>query len=197
MPTISINAGDPGSPCCRICSKRYVHRTGNSTTIKVYSNQSEVSLYRNNELIETKQGTHIFEFTVPLQGTEEIKAISGSLNDTIQIEQVSQPDTSYQFMKKAVNWFDQKELNPDCYSINDILGILLQNEQTAAIVKQLMSQAGRSRGDVAASTAGNANLLKMMSGMTMAALLKKAGDAVPPPEALKQINGRIQKIHRS
>lgn len=52
-----------------------------------------------------------------------------------------------------------------------------------------------SRGDVAKSANNNANLQKMMAGMSFQSLLKQAGDAVPA-ELVKQLNARLQKIKK-
>ncbi len=59
-----------------------------------------------------------------------------------------------------------------------------------------MSTVSTSRGDVATSTAGNANLQKMLGGMTLQSLLKQAGDAVPK-EAVKQLNDALQRVKKA
>ncbi len=84
---------------------------------------------------------------------------------------------------------------PGYYSIKDTLGALMAHPATGAIVGRLMAQASASRGDVAKSTAGNANLQKMMAGMKLESLLKQAGDAVAP-EQVKALNAALQKVKK-
>ena len=53
-------------PFVHLCGKRFEHRTGKTTEVVVYSNQTEVSLYNNGKLLETKTGEHAFHFKVAL-----------------------------------------------------------------------------------------------------------------------------------
>ena len=59
----------------------------------------------------------------------------------------------------------------------------------------MMDQARASRGDVAQAAAGNANLEKMMAGMTLESLLKQAGPAIKP-EQVRALNGVLQQIKK-
>lgn len=94
---------------------------------------------------------------------------------------------------EVVNWFDADDFDPNCFSIRDTLGTLMQNSQTGAIVEKMMQAARASRGDVAEAAAGNANLEKMMAGMSLQSLLKQAGPAVKP-EQIRGLNAALQKI---
>ena len=50
-------------------------------------------------------------------------------------------------------------------------------------------------GDVAKSAGGNANLQKMMAGMSLEILIKQVGDAVPE-EMIRQLNAALQRIKK-
>lgn len=90
-------------PFVHICSKRYVNRTEKKATIKVYSNQKTVSLYQNDKLIATKTGDKIFKFKIKLAEHNDIKVVSGELEDTSTIIRVKQRDKSYILPKGGNN----------------------------------------------------------------------------------------------
>ena len=185
-------------PFVHLCGSRYVDRAEAVTEIKVYTNQPQVTLYVDGTMAETKEGAHVFTFEVPINGTHEIKAVSGELTDTITVKKVAEPNPEYIYNKKGdvVNWFDKEELKDGYYSISDTLGELSQNEMTNAIVQRLIAQAAASRGDVAESVKDNAGLKKMMARMTLVSLLKQAGDAVSE-EQIKALNDALQKIPKN
>ena len=185
-------------PFVHLCGSRYADRVEDVTEIKVYTNQSQVTLYVDGAMAETKEGAHVFTFEVPINGTHEIKAVSGELTDTITVKKVAEPNPEYIFNKKGdvVNWFDKEELKEGYYSISDTLGELSQNEMANAIVQRLMAQASASRGDVAESVKDNAGLQRMMQRMTLVSLLKQAGDAVSE-EQIKALNDALQKIPKN
>lgn len=90
-------------PMVHICSKRYVDRPEAVTTVKVYSNQTQVSLSCDGKLIESKTGDHVFTFRFPISGKHEIKAVAGNLEDTAVIRKVSRPNPSYKLSGKSSN----------------------------------------------------------------------------------------------
>ena len=63
-----------------------------------------------------------------------------------------------------------------------------------AILAGMMAKMRASRGDVAQSAGSNANLQRMMAGMTLESLLKQAGNV--PAEAVKSLNAALQKIRK-
>lgn len=90
-----------------LCGSRYTDRTEQTTTVKVYSNQSEVSLYANGKLVETKKGDRVFTFKVPLSGQMKVEARAGKCRDTILIRRVEQPNEAYKLKKgksSSANW---------------------------------------------------------------------------------------------
>ena len=96
-------------PFVHIASKRFVERTKRKIVIKVYSNRKEISLYQDGKLLETKQGEHVFEFKVTLEGNtnHEFTAVSGSLKDKAVFKKVDYPNESYSLKDtgdKGANW---------------------------------------------------------------------------------------------
>lgn len=60
----------------------------------------------------------------------------------------------------------------------------------------MMAAARAKRGDVASATAGNANLEKMLAGLSFESILKQAGPAIKP-EQIQSLNEALQKIKKS
>ena len=99
-------------PMVHICSKRFKERGTEKITVKVYTNLPEVSLYRNGELLEKKQGDKVFTFTVSLDKDSETKIEARAeikkrtLKDTAVFEYRQKPK-SYKLEKKrskSANW---------------------------------------------------------------------------------------------
>ncbi|MCR5716640.1 MAG: glycoside hydrolase family 2 protein [Lachnospiraceae bacterium] len=94
-------------PFVHIASKRFSERTAKKITIRVYSNQNEVSLYQDGEKIATKHGRHVFTFRVKLSGTHEFEAFSGAHRDSAVFCKVGRPNPSYSLKDagdKGANW---------------------------------------------------------------------------------------------
>ena len=94
-------------PMVHICSKRYRDRKEETITVKVYSNQKVVSLYRNGELLETQRGDHVFTFRVPLMCKTRLTAIAGDCKDTAIFRRVKNRNPDYKLQKtkkKSQNW---------------------------------------------------------------------------------------------
>ncbi len=181
-------------PFVHLCGRRYANRAEEKTEIKVYSNQKEVSLFVDNREIAAKSGNRVFTFKVELSGEHEIMAKAGACTDCMTIRKVEKADESYRMMGgEVVNWFEADDFDPNCFSIRDTLGALMKNPTTGAIVGKMMQAARASRGDVAEAAAGNANLEKMMAGMSLQSLLKQAGPAIKP-EQIQSLNAALQKI---
>jgi beta-galactosidase len=94
-------------PMVHICSKRFRDRKEETITVKVYSNQPVVSLYRNGELLETQRGDHVFTFRVPLMCKTRLTAIAGDCKDTAIFRRVKNRNPDYKLQKtkkKSQNW---------------------------------------------------------------------------------------------
>ena len=184
-------------PFVHLCGSRYVDRAEDVTQVTAYSNQPEVALFMDGRLLETQKGFCRFQFQVPLTGEHTIEARAGAYTSVIFVRKAKAPNPDYRFAKEndLVNWFDQEDFDPGCYSVSDTLGTLAQNPQANAIVEALMEKASASRGDVAAGVKDNPGLQRMMQRMTLQSLLKQAGDAVAP-EQIKALNTALQKIKK-
>jgi len=183
-------------PFVHLCGSRYVDRAEDVTEIKAYSNQPEVSLYVDGRLHETRKGKTVFQFHVPINGEHSIEARAGDVRSVMLIRKVETPNQDYIFNKQGnvVNWFDQEELDPDCYSVQDTLADLRSSPEAGPIIEKMMAQGAASRGDVAESVKDNPALQRMMGRMTLISLLKQAGGV--DEESVRQLNRVLQGIKK-
>ena len=90
-------------PFVYLCGKRYVDRPEKMTTVKVYSNCPEVTLYANGEKVETKAGNKVFTFRIPLNGEVKLEAVAGDLRDEGTIRYVTKANPAYKLGKDGGN----------------------------------------------------------------------------------------------
>lgn len=182
-----------------ICGSRYVDRKGDTTEVKVYSNQTTVSLYVDGTLVETQDGSRIFRFAVPMTGEHEIVAKAGAEEDCIHIRKVEEANPDYVMgeIKDVINWFDDEPYKPECYSIKDKMSEIKASPKAGAILAELMAQApgAESRGDVAESVKDNPNLVRMMGRMTLESMLGHMKDSITE-EQVKGLNRMLQQIKK-
>ena len=182
-----------------ICGRRYVDRKEDTTEVKVYSNQTTVSLYVDGTLLETQEGNRIFRFAVPMTGEHEIVAKAGAEEDSIHIRKVEEANPDYVMgeIKDVINWFDDEPYKPDCYSIKDKMSEIQASPKAGAILAELMAQApgAESRGDVAESVKDNPNLVRMMGRMTLESMLGHMKDSITE-EQVKGLNRMLQQIKK-
>ncbi len=81
-------------PMVHLCGKRYAQRAGETTQIRVYSNQPTVSLFVNGELAHVMTADKVFVFDVALKdGFNSILAQAGGCKDSMTLEKVAkEPD---------------------------------------------------------------------------------------------------------
>lgn len=182
-----------------ICGSRYVDRKEDTTEVKVYSNQTTVSLYVDGTLLETQEGNRIFRFAVPMTGEHEIVAKAGAEEDSIHIRKVEEANPDYVMgeIKDVINWFDDEPYKSDCYSIKDKMSEIQASPKAGAILAELMAQApgAESRGDVAESVKDNPNLVRMMGRMTLESMLGHMKDSITE-EQVKGLNRMLQQIKK-
>ncbi|MCD8231061.1 MAG: glycoside hydrolase family 2 protein [Clostridiales bacterium] len=99
-------------PMVHICGKRYAQRAGETTQIRVYSNQPAVALYLNGKPVEEKSGEKVFVFTVALDdGFNTVLAMAGDAKDSITLEKVETEPAIYvlpevnERNEGVANWF--------------------------------------------------------------------------------------------
>ena len=183
-------------PFVHLCGSRYVDRTEDVTEIKAYSNQSEVSLYVDGKLVETQTGKTVFKFSVPISGTHSIEARAASCASVMLVRKVDSPNPEYTMPGRTtvVNWFDQGENDPSCFSVSDKLADLQTDPKAGAIINQMMAQGAASHGgDVAEAVKDNPALIRMMGRMTLLSLLKQSGAGT---EQIQQLNRVLQSIKK-
>ena len=94
-------------PFVHIASKRFTDRAARKIKIKVYSNQNEVTLYKDGNKVETRHGKHVFTFNVSLEGQHSFKAVSGSCSDSAEFRKVKESNPAYRLTEsgdKGANW---------------------------------------------------------------------------------------------
>lgn len=138
-----------------ICSHRYVQRIGDTTTIKVYSNEPCVEIWINGEFLEAQEGSHVFCFEqVPLKDTYTlVVAKAGKNTDSMTIQKVTESNPDYivpmeDDSEGVANWFnldDYKdattiEIKEGYFSIKDKVGDILKNEDAGNALIQVIGQ---------------------------------------------------------
>ncbi len=183
-------------PVVHLCGSRYVDRTEDVTEIKVYSNFPEVKLWVDGKPFAVETGRCVFRFHVPISDEHVIEAKAGNYSSVIFIRKAASQNPAYVFEKTqdVVNWFDQEEFDPSCYSISDTLGDLRSNPECNALVEKIMANSAASRGDVAEIVKDNPALQRMMSRITLISLLKQAGGI--DEESIRQLNRILQGIKK-
>ena len=99
-------------PFVHLCGRRYVDRPESTTTVKVYTNQRQVTLYANGERLGTQTAVdHKATFSVPLTGKLDLRAVAGECSDEISIRHVDAPNPGYRLHERAKqksNWADNE-----------------------------------------------------------------------------------------
>ncbi len=195
-------------PFVHLCGRRYVCHEQTSTTVKVYSNQPQVTLYVNGEVFAIRSGNHIFLFEdVPLDECTCITAQAGDCTDTMTLELVSEKPGIYTLPQEedehdgAVNWFEQvgtvatdtpMEYSETHFSVYDKIKDILENDAAFRILSgsmQTMTGMKLKKGMMGMMAEKSLiDLAGMMSGMS--------GDDTPkiPENALQIINSELSKI---
>lgn len=92
-------------PFVHLAGKRYEYRTGTNTDVTVYTNQKEVSLYNNGELVGTLKGEKVFKFKLKLENENKLEVVASELKDSAVIYKTDTPRPEYKVTKgKSQNW---------------------------------------------------------------------------------------------
>ena len=187
-----------------ICGRRYLERAADTITVKVYSNQPEVTLYMDGELIGTKTGEKVFSFAdIPFaEGSHTITAKYRELEDTITLTRVAQENPAYHFEGgedggAVANWFEDKNLEevPELtfgegyFSIKDTVGDILANAQAKEVfLAAVSSMAGMKMEE---STIGT------MASMTVEDLKGMLGAMEGTQAKIAVLNAELQKVKKT
>ena len=119
--------------------ERYVLRAIGKSRVDVFSNCDEVELFVNGVSYGVKQGKlTTFEVDI-VAGDNEIKAVAGEYTHAITVQGVEEEPASYKCNQSGNfvrNWFaaDDSTTSEDCLSINDKVGVVLQNADVQAMI---------------------------------------------------------------
>lgn len=148
-------------PFVHITGRRYAKRPYDTMTVKVYSNQSQVTLTVNGKEVETKCADKIFLFEdVKLDETVNCVTASaeGCPSDTVTWIRTEQPDSCYVMpveeeddREGVKNWFDEADgdeqlpeltFEEGYYSVRDIVADLLNDERACTILLDALNKYG-------------------------------------------------------
>ncbi len=141
-----------------ITSKRYIDRADDAITLKIYSNCNEVTLYVNGSEVATQKGEDkifIFENVALQPGLNEVRAVSGDVEDTAFFNKVEEANPSYVLPESEAggvvdNWFEmpedlgdvvieELEITDDVYSTRCTFGELFANPEAKAVVQKYLN----------------------------------------------------------
>ena len=193
-------------PFVHICSKRYVNRVEDETTVKVYSNNSEVELFANGISLGKKQGKWFFEYKVPNIGETKLLAVSGECKDEAIIKKVDEIDQSYIFQETGavLNWFDITAPEGR-FSLLDNVGDIIKNPigliVMATSVKKIIDMPKQEKKDNKESSAPKMGkgIVNMLAGFTVIRavnLIATAGGMKVNKEEVLKLNKKLNKIKK-
>ena len=193
------------APMVHICGRRYAQRAGETTEVRVYSNQPEVSLYLNGELVETKQESKVFVYTVALaEGFNTLLAVAGDVKDSITLEKVEKEPEIYvlpevnERNKGVENWFKlagdldleaPMEFPEGMYSIKDSITDMAESEEAVKVVIEAFKLAMNMELKV------GEGMWDMVKSMKMEDMIKLGGAQIPKGFG-ESLNAKLIKIKK-
>ena len=145
------------TPMVHIAGRRHAQRVGETTEIKVYSNQDTVVLYVNGKEVGQQTAHRVFKFNAALnEGFNTIVAVAGDVKDSITLEKVAEEPDYYtlpEFNERqegVANWFKQvgsmdltapMEFPEGYYSVKDTMEDLAKNEEALALAAKAVKLA--------------------------------------------------------
>ena len=194
-------------PFVHVGGRRFVDRAPGQRDIKVYSNQSQVTLAVNGKPFQTLTGAHVFLFQdVPLMaGVNTITAQSGGLSDTVTLRGVDRPNPDYTLpgfvpdgTQGVANWFagiqvtGELEYPEGYFSLRDSLEHIMAHPAGKAFVEE---HAEALFGSMAKSMTHMAGASGMVSKMKLEDVLQISG-AHLDDKAKLYINQQLNRIKK-
>ena len=192
------------APMIHIAGKRYAQRAGETTLIKVYSNQDSVTLCINGKEVASQTAHRIFKFEVALEeGFNIIVAKAGDVIDSCTLEKVEKEPSCYtlpEFNERqegVANWFQQMgsldleapmEFPEGYYSIKDTFEEIAKNAEALAIAGKAVKLLS---GFVIEPGVGMWDMMKSMSMERMQNMMPDI-----PNGFIEGVNAQLTKIKK-
>jgi len=192
-------------PMVHLCGRRYAQRAGETTEVKVYSNQPTVALYLNGKLVEEKSADKVFTYQVALEdGFNILTAVSGDLKDSMTLEKVEKEPSIYvlpevnERAEGVANWFKLAgDLNLEApmefpegkYSVKDTMESIAECPEALEIVQRAVKLATNF------DLAPGVGMWDMMKGMTPEGMCGMAGSTLPKG-FLESLNAKLIKFDK-
>lgn len=192
-------------PMVHLCGRRYAQRAGETTEIRAYSNQPEVSLFLNGKLAGVQSADNVFVFRIALaKGLNTLVAVAGDCRDSMTIEKVEKEPEIYvlpevnERAEGVANWFslmgdlDLKapmEFPEGKYNIRCKLEDIAKSPEAMEVTAKAVKLATNFE------LAPGAGMWDMMKSMTPEAMVKMAGSMMPDGFA-ESLNAQLIQIDR-
>lgn len=193
------------TPMVHICGRRYAQRAGETTEVRVYSNQPEVELLINGKSVGKQTGDKVFVFTVVLEpGFNTVAAKAGATKDSITLEKVTQEPAIYVLSEVkdraegVANWFKlvgnldltaPMEFPEGKYNVKDSMEVLAQSPEALEVVREAVKLATNF------DLAPGVGMWNMMKSMTPEGMMVMGGSTLPQG-FLESLNAKLIKIDR-
>lgn len=192
-------------PMVHLCGRRYAQRAGETTQIRVYSNQSTVTLYLNGEKVGEQSAEKVFVFDVSLKdGFNTVVADADGIKDSITLEKVEKEPSVYvlpevnERAEGVANWFqlagdlDLKapmEFPEGKYSVKDSMEEIAKSPEAIAIVSEAIKLTMNMK------LVPGEGLWDMMKTMAPEDMVKMAG-SMAPEGLLESLNAKLIEVDK-
>ena len=179
-------------PFVHLCARRFVKRCREKVDVKVYTNQSAVTLFVNDRELATApnngNGTVLFRDVVLRMGENVLKAVSGDLADSLIFERVEAEEESYRLPEETGgpvrNWFlsDDETVREGYLSIMDTAEDVLNGARSvlAKFVPKLLAVL-------------DSDVIPL--GLQMKSILER--ECQDEPDTILQINKELNQIKKA
>lgn len=192
-------------PMVHLCGKRYAQRAGETTQIRVYSNQPTVTLFLNGEVYGVQTAEKVFVFEVALKdGFNSILAVTGECKDSMTLEKVDKEPDIYvlpevnERAEGVANWFklagnldlaSPMEFPEGKYSIKDSMLDIAECPEAMEIVSKAVKLATNM--EVRPGT----GMWDMLKSMTPESMIQMAGSLMPDGFA-ESLNAKLVMLDK-
>lgn len=208
-------------PFVHLCGRRYAQRTGDTTSVKVYSNLPDVTLYVNGQPFATRHGDKIFVFeNVPLNDGFTYLTAEASpapcrecgilrCTDTMTLEKTAEKPEIYTLPQEdddgdgVANWFESvetvasdapMEYSDEYFSVHDKINTIAANDEAFSILSNaIFSMTGMKMKKSMLAMMGEKTFAELSSMMSA---MGGDSDKKIPENALQIINAELNKVKK-